>query len=243
MDSLIEPSETYRPVMPNRLHPSDWKIAVQSALAAGLCLGLPAGSLFWLIIVQRWLPSTPIDRLMNFFQDYAVPPVILEMFGAFGWGLFLSKISGHRQWWWLSVAMMAGVRVGDLALYNGWLDEWVPGHAPTDLSLHLRFGLILCLTVLCITLCTGFLLGLALRNWKASLVLAASTGLASVLAALMTLFILDQLGIRVGSGNAAMPKVAAGGTMAAALVGGAILGVMFRHYVHAGSSENHIIAD
>ena len=71
MDSSIEPSETYRPVRPKRLYQSDLKIAVQSAFAAGLCLGLPAGLFFWLIIMQRWAPSAPIDRLLNFLREYA----------------------------------------------------------------------------------------------------------------------------------------------------------------------------
>ncbi len=240
MDPFIEPRETYRPVTPSRSYQSDLQIAVQSALAAGLCLGLPAGVFFWLIIVQRWMSSHLINTLVKFMQDYVVPPVILEMLGAFGWGLLLSKISGYRQWWWLSIATMAGVRVGDLALYNGWLDQWVQGHAPPGLSLHIRFGLILGITVLCVTVSTGLLLGLALMNWKVSLLLAASTGLVSVLAALLTLIILDQLGIRVGGGNAAMPKAAAAGTMSAALAGGAMLGVMFSRYVRAGSSKHWV---
>ena len=116
MDPFLKPQETDRPVTLNRVYPSDLNIAVSSALSAALCLGLPAGLLFWLIQVQRWAPSTPIDGLVNFFQDNAVPAVLFEMLGAFGWGLFLSKTSGHRQWWWLSAATMAGVRVGDFAL-------------------------------------------------------------------------------------------------------------------------------
>jgi len=82
------------------------------------------------------------------------------------------------------------------------------------------------------------LLGFALMNWKVSLLLAASTGLASVFAALVTLMILGELGIRVGSGNAAMPKATAAATMAAALAGGAILGVLFSRYVRAGPSKH-----
>ena len=238
MDSSNQPSITYQSVTPAPLYQNDLKIAVQSALAAGLCLGLPAGLFFWVIIVQRWTPSAPMDGLLHFLQDYTVPPVILEMLGAFGWGLLLSKISGYRQWWWLSTATMAGVRVGDFALYHGWLEQWVQGHAPPDISLHVRFGLILGITVLCVTVSTSLLLGLALMNWKASLMLAANTGLVSVLAALLTLIIFDRLGIRVGSGNAAMPKAAAVSTMAAALAGGAILGVEFSRYVRE-ISPNH----
>jgi hypothetical protein len=198
MDSSREPSENYQPVKSRHLYQSDLKIAAQSALAAALSLGLPAGLFFWLLIAQKSAPSSSIDSLVNFFQDYSVPPVILEMLGAFRWGLLLSKISGYRQWWWLSLATMAGVRAGDFALYNGSLVEWVQGHAPPGLSLHVSFGLILGITVLCVTVSTGLLLGLTLMNWKASLMLAASTGLASVLAALVTLLILDGLGIRVG---------------------------------------------
>jgi hypothetical protein len=236
MDSFSEPSETYRRVSPNRLYQNDLKIALQSAFAAGLCLGLPAGLFFWLIILQRWAPSARMDRFVHFLQDYALPPVLLEMLGAFGWGLLLSRISGYRQWWWLSIATMAGVRLGDFALYHGWLDPLVaPG-----LSLQMRFAVILGINVLCVTLSTGLLLGLALMNWKASLILAASTGLAALLAALLTLMILDSLGIRVGNGNAAMPKATAAATMAAALAGGAILGVMFSRYMRAGSLKHRV---
>ncbi len=224
MDSSIKPAENYPPVMPKNVYQGDMIIALQSALAAGLCLGLPAGIIFWLIIVQRWAPSTPINSLVNFFSDNLVPPVI---------GLCLSKISGYRQWWWLSAATMVGVRVGNFALYNGFLDQWVQVHAPPDISLNIRFGLILIITVLCVTVSTGLLLGLVLMNWRAILILAAGTGLAATLAALATLIILDRLGIRVGSGNMAMPKAAAAGTLAAALSGGAMLGMVFSRYVRA----------
>jgi hypothetical protein len=238
MVPFLKPPETDPPITLNRVDPSDLSIAASGALSAALCLGLPAGLLFWLIQLQSWAPSTPIDDLLNFFRDNTAPPALFEMLGALGWGLLLSKISGHRQWWCLSAAAMAGVRVGDFDLYNGWLDHWVQGHAPPDLAVHVRFALILGITVLGVTVSTGLLLGLALMNWKASLMLAASTGLASVLAALVTLFILDRMGIRVGSGNAAMPKVAAAGTLAAALAGGGMLGVVFSRYVRAGSSKH-----
>jgi hypothetical protein len=237
MDSFSKPSQTYPSATPEHLVQSDLKIALQSALAAGLCLGPPAGLFFWLITMQRWAPSTQVDQLVRFLQDHAVPPVMLEMLGAFGWGLLLGRISGYRQWWWLSLATMAGVRVGGFALYHGWLEQWVQGHASSALPLHVRFGLILGMNVLCVTVSTGLLLGLALKDWKASLVLAAGTGLASVLAALGTLLVLDGLGIRVGSGNAAMPKVTAAATLAAALAGGAVLGVLFSRYVRAGPSK------
>ena len=237
MDPFTKPSETHRSASPNHINQHDLKIALQSALAAGLCFGLPAGLFFWVMIVQRWAPTTPGYNLLNFLQAHLVPPVILELLGAFCWGLCLSRISGYRQWWWLSVATMAGVWAGNFPFYSGWLDSWVRGAALPNLSLHVRFVLILGLTVLFVTTSTGLLLGLTIRNWKASLILAGSTGLASVSAALVTLMILDRLGIRVGSGNIAMPKATAAATMAAALAGGAILGVLFSRYVRKGSSK------
>jgi hypothetical protein len=238
MGSVNESSKTYQSVTPNHLYQRDLKIALQSALAAGLCLGLPTGLFFWVLIIQTRAPSTPMERLLNFLREYAVPPVTLEMLGAFGWGVCLSKISGYRQWWWLSAATMAGIRVGDFALYHGWGDQWVQWLAFSDLSLHTHFKLVLSITVLCVTVSTGLLLGLVLMNWKASLMLAGRTGLISVFAVIVTLIILEGLGIRVGSGNIAMPKATAAATMAAALAGGTTLGVVFSRYVRAESSND-----
>lgn len=243
MNSSIEPLKMDRPARFIRLDRSNLKTAVQSALAAALCLGLPAGLLFWLIAVQRWIPSATLDRLVRFFFDHLLPPVQLEMIGACGWGVCLSKISGYRQWWWLSLATMIGVWVGNFALYHGWLPDWVQRFGPPNFRPHVYYGLVLGINVLSVTVSTGLLLGLTLMDWKASLILATSTGLISVLAALMILFILDGLGIRVGNGNAAMVKVTAATTMAAALAGGVTLGVMFSHYVRTGSLQNNVLAD
>ena len=88
---------------------------------------------------------------------------------------------------------------------------------------------------------TGLALSLILRNWKASLVLTLSSGLASVIAVIVADMILNRLGIRVGHGNLAMPKLTAVGTLAAATAGGTVLGVLFTHYCQRRSavSTNH----
>ena len=234
MSSFPESSEVHRAARSMSLEQSELRIAVQSALATALCLGLSTGLFFWLVTLQRVAPSAQINRHVDVFSTYLVPPDKLEMVGAFGWGLLLSKISGYRKWWWLSGATILGVRVGTFTLYNGVLTDWFLEHIAADVSMHVRFMIILAIAVLCVTVCTGLLLGFVLLNWKASLILAASTGLVSVLAVLTTVLILGELGIRVGSGNAAMPKVTALATMTAALAGGAVLGVMFRRYVRKG---------
>lgn len=243
MNLLFNPRTTHRPVTHKHLHQNDLKIALQSALAAALCLGLPTGLFFWLLILQRSAASPGIDRLETFFSSYLVPPDLLGRVGAFAWGFLLSKISGYRQWWWPSLASMVGFWLGDFALYHGLLPEWVLALFPRGFPPPVQFGIILAITVLAVTVSTGVLLGFTLRSWKASLMLAASTGSAATLAAVVTLIILDGLGIRVGSGNAAMPKATAAATMAAALAGGVVLGIMFSRYVRTGSSQNHVIAD
>lgn len=134
---------------------------------------------------------------------------------------------------------MAGVWLGDFALYHGLLPEWVLALTPRGLSPPVQFGAILAIAVLSVTVGTGVLLGFTLMSWKASLMLAVSTGSAATLAAVVTLIILDGLGVRVGSGNAAMPKATAVATMAAAVAGGAVLGVMFSRYSRTRSSQNN----
>ena len=85
VDPGLEPSVAYRQVAPNRLLRRDLKIALQSGFAAALCFGLPTGFYFWLIVIQKWPPAGSMDRLINFFSRYFVPPDLLEMLGAFGW--------------------------------------------------------------------------------------------------------------------------------------------------------------
>jgi hypothetical protein len=234
MGSFPDSSNVHRAAQSISLEEDELRIALQSALATALCLGLSTGLFFWLITMQRVAPSAQIDRLVILFSKYLVPPDLLEMIGAFGWGLLLSKISGYRKWWWLSGAAVLGGRVGTFVLYSVLLTERFQERIPVGVSIHARFGIILALAVLSVAVSTGLLLGLVLVNWKASLVLAASTALASVLAVLITVFILGEFGIRVGSGNAAMPKVTAAATMLAALSGGAVLGIMFSRYVRKG---------
>jgi hypothetical protein len=117
---------------------------------------------------------------IKFFQDNVTPPVLSEVFGAFVWGYLLGKINGYRRWWLLSAAGIVGVRVGDYALHNGLLERWVQDHTPPGFPVYLSFSLILGISVLCMTVSIGLLLGLILLNWKASVVLAVSTGTASV---------------------------------------------------------------
>ena len=208
-----------------------FRIAWQSALAASLCLGLPAGLLFWLLILQHLKPSGPVKILVTVLQDNGILEIIGVLIGAFAWGIILSRISGYRIWWWLVAASMLGVYLGRRLFWiiYGWHNIDFSG-----LPVHVVLAIHLSGLVLSVTFCTGLAHGLILRNWKAALTLASTTCLVSVSAGLVTFFILDQLGIRVGMGNAAMPKVTAICTMVSAIAGGMVLGVGFSWFVEKG---------
>ena len=236
------------------------RVAWQSALAAGLCLGLPIALMFWVLILSRLAPSKSIDSFLSLLQNtwypfanehqpsspvhdflmvlqiYVIPPNIALSLGILAWAWLFSRISGYRQWWWILAAGLAGVFIGQAPIDR--LDGWIQQSPPLyGWPVHVRFALFLSLSVLCVAMATGLALGLVLRNGKASLILAAASGLVSVIAVLVVDMILDLLGIRVGHGNLAMPKLTAVGTMAAAIAGGTVLGVLFTYYCRKGRSE------
>jgi hypothetical protein len=134
-------------------HPRNYlRIASQSALAAALCLGFPAGLLLWLIVLRQVKHSAMVDGLIG-----------------------------------------------------------------------------------AVTLFIGLAYGLILRSVRAALVLGLATSLASVPVLLLTIFVFDWLGLRVGTGNLAMPNVTAVGMALSAIIGGMVLGVGFAAF-HKSSS-------
>jgi len=172
-------------------------------------------------------PSTPVHDFLMALQMHVTPPAITLLLGILGWGLLLSRISGYRQWWWIVAATTVGVFVGEVPI------DWLDGRLQQPFygwPVYQRFELFLTLSVLCVAMSTGLALGLTVRSWRASLLLALGSGLASVIAVILADLILDMLLIRVGGGNIAMPKVTAISTMAAAIAGGTVLGGIFIRY-------------
>src|SRR6266508_6549834 len=49
--------------------PNYFRIAWQSALAAGLCLGFPAGLLLWLVLFRQLNHSKVIDRVIDILHN------------------------------------------------------------------------------------------------------------------------------------------------------------------------------
>jgi len=237
-----------------------WRVAWQSALVAGLCLGLPIVLMFWMVILANiapspsmnnvlsllqntWYPfanehqpSTPVHDFLMTLQIYVTPASIVLSLGILGWTLLFSRISDYRPWWHILAASLAGIFIGKAPIE--WLDGWIQQTPPPyGWPVHVRFAVFLSLSVLCVAMVTGLALGLVLRNWKASLILAVASGAASVIAVITADLILEMVGLRVGHGNLAMPKLTAVGTMAAAIAGGTVLGVLFTYYHHKERSE------
>ena len=214
-----------------------FRIAWQSALAATICLGLPAGLMFWMIILQRLKPLPALEKFLIVLQNNGILEIIGVLIGAFGWGIILSRISGYRTWWYLVAASMLGVYLGRRLFWI--IYAWI-NFDFSDVLIHVSLAIQLSGLVLSVTFCTGLTHGLILRNWKAVLVLALTTSFVSVFASILTFIILDQLGIRVGMGNAAMPKVTAICTMISAIMGGMVLGIGFSWFVKVESSQSSL---
>src|SRR5689334_1925895 len=86
-----------------------FRIAWQSALAAGLCLGLPAGLLLWLILFQQVGNFAVIERLDDFLHANGLSSIYILVLGSIMWSYLLGHISGYRPWWWIVVASALGI--------------------------------------------------------------------------------------------------------------------------------------
>ena len=93
-------------------HLDTFRIAWQSALAALLCLGLPVGLLFWLIIFRGIANSKFLARMVVLLQDYGMIEIMLYLMGAFMWGILLARISRYRPAWQVALATVLGAIVG-----------------------------------------------------------------------------------------------------------------------------------
>jgi len=212
--------------------PSNYlRIAWQSALAAGLCLGLPATLLFWLILFQDMNHSTFFAPFVQLLQVNGLNKIILLMICSLLWSFLLGKISGYRRWWQIGLATLLGILIGWFSPLSN-LDGWLPVTAGDKLPIHTLYAIAMCGIVFSATSCVGLAYGLILRNAKAALVLALTTSLVSVLTMLLSIILFDQFGIRVGGTvDLAMSKVTGVSLMMSAITGGTVLGVGFSRFV------------
>jgi hypothetical protein len=214
-------------IMDDRSSFNSLRIAWQSALAGALCLGLPAGLLLWLVLLQRDYRSAVLDQAVTLLQAHGLNKIFVLAFCSLVWSFLLARISGYRPWWKIGIATVLGILLGwfsPLSNMDAWFNEGTP--------VHIVYAVAMCGIVTGTTLFVGLAYGLLLRNSKAALSLAFVTSLVSVLALLLTILVFDQFGIRVGgSVPLAMSKVTVTSLLAAAITGSMTLGVSFSRFV------------
>jgi len=204
---------------------SYFRVTWQSALAAALCLGLPAGLSLWLILFQQLYKSSATKWLSDQFQTHGLYRIYIVAISSILWGYLLGRISGYRPWWRIGVASAITILVvwfSPLANVDGILYEYDP-----SLPIHLNYAGAMVGLIGGVTFFVGLAYGIILRSIKAALTMALTTSLASVLTLLLTIIVFDQMGIRVGTGNFAMSKVTVAGLLTSAMMGGMVLGVGF----------------
>src|SRR5215216_1392623 len=209
-----------------------FRIAWQSALAAALCLGLPAGLLLWLILLQQYIHSTMIDHSVTSLQSHGLISIYILAACSLIWSFLLARISGYHPWWKIGIASALGIIVGwfsPLSNLDGIFADRFP--IPT------LYTVAMCGIVGGATLCVALAYGLLLRSLKAALTMAFTTSLVSVLTILLTIIVFDQFGIRVGGAvPLAMSKVTVTGLLTSAITGGMALGVGFTTFRINGST-------
>jgi hypothetical protein len=218
-------------IMENPKPPDYSRIALQSALAAALFLGFPAGLLLWLILFRAASETAVVDPFVKVLQAHGLNKIIVLMVFSLGWSFSLAKISGYRSWWKIGFATVLGIILGWLSPLSN-LDALPPEGTPV----HVVYAVAMSGIVGSATLSVGLIYGLILRSIKAALTMALTTSFISVLALLLTIFIFDQFGIRVGGEVPfAMSKVTTVSLMISAIASGAVLGIGFGWFVESGS--------
>ena len=213
-----------------------YRIALQSALAAALCLGLPAGLLLWLILFQNISHSVLVKPLIDFLHANGLYSIFIVVVSSTVWSYLLARISGYRHWWRIGVASALGILAAwfsPLANVDGILYEYQP-----NLPIHLNYAASMVGLIGSVTLFVGLAYGLLLRSIKVALTIGLTTSLISVLVLLLTIFVFDRLGIRVGTGNLAMVRVTAVDLITSALAGGMVLGIEFSRFVEGKSRHS-----
>ena len=213
-----------------------FRVAWQSALAAGLCLGLPAGLLLWLILFQKISRSVFVKPLIDFLHTNGLYSIFIVVISSIMWSYLLGHISGYRPWWRIGVASALGILAAwfsPFANVDGILYEYQP-----TLPIHLNYAASMVGLIGSVTLFVGLAYGLLLKSIKAALTIGLTTSLISVLVLLLTIIVFDRLGIRVGTGNLAMVRVTAVDLITSALAGGAVLGVGFSRFVRVETSQS-----
>jgi hypothetical protein len=203
-----------------------FRIALQSGLAAGISLGLPAGLLFWLILLQKTNNSAIAEQAIAFFRANGLNQIFVLVLFSLLWSFFLGRISGYRPRWHIGLATALGIIAGwfsPLSNLDGLLSD--------SLTVHRLYTIAISGIIASVTICVGLAYGLILRNIKAALSMALGTSFVSVIVFLITVMLFEQSSIYVGITPFAMSRITATGMLTSAIAGGMMLGVLFRRFI------------
>jgi voltage-gated potassium channel Kch len=217
------------PTLLSQKPPSYFRVAWQSAIAAALSLGLPAGLSLWLILLLQIYKSSVVESLSGFLQAHGIYRIYIVSISSILWGYLLGRISGYRPWWRIGLASAVAILVAwfsPLANVDGILYEYRP-----SLPIHLNYAAAMVGLIGGVTFFVGLAYGIILRSIKAALTMALTTSVVSVLTLLLTIIVFNQFGIRVGTGNFAMSKVTVAGLLTSSITGGMALGIGFNRFV------------
>jgi hypothetical protein len=209
-------------------------------LTCGFCLGGALSMPFWTaLLVRATLPSDQAQAVNRLLAEplQAFWPVG-TLLGGGVWAWTLAQLISLRPAWRMAAAGGISVGLGHLLVTSATFIE-LANSLRSEAALPVRFALEL---VLGLGLAAGQLglaaglLGLALgvtaRGWRVGLQLALASSVAAALPASIVVAALDSLGVRVGSGEAAMAKVVSLAFPAAAVAAGAVVGGVLQQSTH-----------
>ena len=198
------------------------RILLQSAVAAGVCLGIPPALQFWTVLLLGSIPYS-IASTINAL------PSIVSAGGAVIWGWALATITHYRPKWRLVLGSTFGLFLGRwlaFSVIHTYLFNPMHRQQPP----HVAFGVFFTLAVMSVSASMGSALGITVGNWRILLRLTIGNLTTSGLTVVLIILLLDLVGLRVGTGSLAMPKVTAFGTLLAAMVNGIMMGSVFSSY-------------
>jgi hypothetical protein len=220
--------------MPDR--PSYLRVALLSALSAGLCL---VGSLvipFLVALLISQLLRNPSNPPPAFNIAMVMLALASLVGGSAAWGIALARITGapNSRRLALACALSYGPATVAGAFLLGRIEPIVVEGTP-GLPIHLLFTLLFVPVVFLVAATTGLAIGWALRSGRVAATAALGGGAAAALGFLAVDLLLDSLGMRVGAPraeeSATMLKVLAIGDVGAALAGGAVIGVILARFL------------
>jgi hypothetical protein len=224
-------------------------VAIRCGLVSGLILvgGMLAGLLAGFAV--NGLPMHVPEQTKNLLS--ALPVLAIITAAGAGWGLAMARLTGiaesRRMTWAGALCFSPSILAAGIAL--SLLEvAIVERGGGSDLPVHQVFSLLFVPATFCVAGIGGLAMGLAAKDWALAFKLFLASGFAGGLAFLAVNLVMDALGWRVGAPGAAeratMLTVTMAGSLAAAVVGGAVIGVLLGRYAkqaaHAPAQPVHI---